>query len=120
MRRSPVARAAYDQAASTLRENEVLRLAKWTTTEQIARQLHIGSETVSEHIHCALRKIGVSDRTQAAVWALRQGLVLSDTDETPPAAEPFSFSGARTTPHSTSQWQWPRFWKLHPTPNLRW
>jgi DNA-binding NarL/FixJ family response regulator len=60
----------------TQRESEVLRqLATGATTQQIARQMHLGSETVKEHIHRTLRKIGVVDRTQAAVWALRKGLV---------------------------------------------
>jgi DNA-binding NarL/FixJ family response regulator len=60
----------------TQRENEVLRqLATGATTEQIARKMHIGSETVKEHIHRTLHKLGVADRTQAAVWALRKGLV---------------------------------------------
>jgi len=34
-----------------------------------------GYETVKEHVQHILRKIGVTDRTQAAVWAVRKGLV---------------------------------------------
>jgi hypothetical protein len=37
--------------------------------------LHISYETVKEHVQHILRKIGVSDRTQAAVWAMRKELV---------------------------------------------
>ena len=37
--------------------------------------LSISYETVKEHVQHILRKIGVSDRTQAAVWAVRKGLV---------------------------------------------
>ena len=37
--------------------------------------LKISYETVKEHVQHVLRKIGVTDRTQAAVWAVRHGLV---------------------------------------------
>ncbi len=60
----------------TQRESEVLRhLTSGATNKEIARSLHISYETVKEHVQHILRKIGVSDRTQAAVWAVRKGLV---------------------------------------------
>lgn len=60
----------------TQRESEVLRqLALGLTNKEIAAALHISYETVKEHVQHILRKVGVSDRTQAAVWAVRQGLV---------------------------------------------
>ena len=60
----------------TQRESEVLRqLAFGLTNKEIAQSLHISYETVKEHVQHILRKIGVSDRTQAAVWAVRKGLV---------------------------------------------
>lgn len=60
----------------TQRESEVLRqLALGLTNKEIAGALHISYETVKEHVQHILRKIGVSDRTQAAVWAVRKGLV---------------------------------------------
>jgi DNA-binding NarL/FixJ family response regulator len=60
----------------TQRESEVLRqLAYGLTNKEIALALHISYETVKEHVQHILRKIGVSDRTQAAVWAVRKGLV---------------------------------------------
>ena len=60
----------------TQRESEVLRqLAFGLTNKEIAQALHISYETVKEHVQHILRKIGVSDRTQAAVWAVRKGLV---------------------------------------------
>jgi Na+/H+ antiporter NhaD/arsenite permease-like protein len=40
-----------------------------------AQALGISYETVKEHVQHILRKIGVSDRTQAAVWAVRKDLV---------------------------------------------
>jgi DNA-binding NarL/FixJ family response regulator len=60
----------------TQRESEVLRqLAFGLTNKEIAQALGISYETVKEHVQHVLRKIGVSDRTQAAVWAVRKGLV---------------------------------------------
>jgi DNA-binding NarL/FixJ family response regulator len=60
----------------TQRESEVLRqLAYGLTNKEIAQSLHISYETVKEHVQHILRKIGVSDRTQAAVWAVRKELV---------------------------------------------
>lgn len=60
----------------TQRESEVLRqLAYGLTNKEIALALHISYETVKEHVQHILRKVGVSDRTQAAVWAVRKGLV---------------------------------------------
>ncbi|MCA9130029.1 MAG: response regulator transcription factor [Planctomycetales bacterium] len=60
----------------TQRESEVLgQLAHGLTNKEIAIALGISYETVKEHVQHILRKIGVSDRTQAAVWAVRKGLV---------------------------------------------
>ena len=60
----------------TQREAEVLRqVAFGLTNKEIAKSLSISYETVKEHVQHILRKIGVSDRTQAAVWAVRKGLV---------------------------------------------
>ena len=63
-------------APLTEREAEVLRaLYRGETNKQIARTLDISHETVKGHIQSILRKIGLIDRTQAAVWAVRKGLV---------------------------------------------
>ena len=51
------------------------QMANGLTNKAIAEVLHISYETVKEHVQHILRKIGVSDRTQAAVWAVRKGLV---------------------------------------------
>lgn len=68
--------AADVEVPLTQRESEVLRqLAFGLTNKEIAMALHISYETVKEHVQHILRKIGVSDRTQAAVWAVRKGLV---------------------------------------------
>ena len=63
------------EVSLTQREGEVLRqLAQGLTNKEIAQRLHISYETIKEHVQNILRKIGVSDRTQAAVWAIRKGL----------------------------------------------
>jgi DNA-binding NarL/FixJ family response regulator len=68
--------AADVEVPLTQRESEVLRqLACGLTNKEIAAALHISYETVKEHVQHILRKIGVSDRTQAAVWAVRKQLV---------------------------------------------
>lgn len=60
----------------TQRESEVLhQLAHGLTNKEIALALSISYETVKEHVQHILRKVGVTDRTQAAVWAVRKGLV---------------------------------------------
>ncbi len=60
----------------TNRETQVLRhIALGLSNKEIARSLEISIETVKEHVQNILRKIAVTDRTQAAVWAVRRGLV---------------------------------------------
>lgn len=72
---TPRVRADLD-VPLTEREAQVLRqVACGLTNKEIAKSLHISVETVKEHVQHILRKIGVSDRTQAAVWAVRKGLV---------------------------------------------
>jgi DNA-binding NarL/FixJ family response regulator len=58
------------------REGEVLRqMTQGLTNKQIAQAMSISYETVKEHVQHVLRKIGLTDRTQAAVWAVRNNLV---------------------------------------------
>jgi DNA-binding NarL/FixJ family response regulator len=60
----------------TQRETQVLRhVALGLSNKEIGKSLEISVETVKEHVQNILRKIAVSDRTQAAVWAVRKGLV---------------------------------------------
>ena len=57
------------------REVEVLELvAQGLLNKQIARTLHIGEKTVKAHLTSIFQRIGVSDRRQAAQWALRNGI----------------------------------------------
>jgi len=58
------------------REGEVLRqMTLGLTNKQIAQTMSISYETVKEHVQHVLRKIGLTDRTQAAVWAVRNDVV---------------------------------------------
>lgn len=58
----------------TAREQEILSLmAKGCTNGQIAEQLFVGVGTVKTHVHRIISKLGVSDRTQAAIIAIRLG-----------------------------------------------
>jgi len=63
-------------APLTVRESEVLKqVTLGATNRQIAEALGISYETVKEHVQHVLEKVGVDDRTQAALWAVRRGLV---------------------------------------------
>ncbi|SEG40857.1 two-component system, NarL family, response regulator LiaR [Nonomuraea solani] len=63
----------------TPREREVLAaLARGRSNAEIARDLRMGRETVKSHVSSVLAKLGVADRTQAAIYALQQGLVPLD------------------------------------------
>jgi DNA-binding NarL/FixJ family response regulator len=67
--------AADVEVPLTQREGDVLRqMARGLTNKQLAETLHISYETVKEHVQHILGKIGVTDRTQAAVWAVRKDL----------------------------------------------
>lgn len=60
----------------TSRELQVLRhVALGLSNREIGRSLTISIETVKEHVQNILRKIDVADRTQAAVWAVKRGIV---------------------------------------------
>ena len=63
-------------AALTDREREILRLlADGRDNAEIGRELYISPSTVKNHISAILSKLGVHDRIQAAVYAVRRGLV---------------------------------------------
>jgi NarL family two-component system response regulator LiaR len=72
------ARPAPEPTADGLtdREREVLTLiARGLANKLIARELSISEKTVKAHVSSILGKLGVSDRTQAALYAVRSGLV---------------------------------------------
>jgi NarL family two-component system response regulator LiaR len=65
-----------EQERLTRRERDVLELiARGRSNKRIALELGISEKTVKTHVGHLLAKLGVSDRTQAALMAVRQGLV---------------------------------------------
>lgn len=74
---SRATRSADDPAGADLspRETEVLRLVvEGLLNKQIAARLGITERTVKAHLTSAYQRIGVADRTQAALWVERHGL----------------------------------------------
>jgi DNA-binding NarL/FixJ family response regulator len=76
---APGALLHSDASPLTDRETEVLvELAKGRANREIARELGISEKTIKTHVSNLLVKLGVQDRTQAALYAIRNGLVDSD------------------------------------------
>ena len=64
----------------TKRELEVLRLlAQGQTNQEIAQSLFVSTLTVKTHVQRIIGKLGVSDRTQAAVRAVELGLLAPES-----------------------------------------
>jgi DNA-binding NarL/FixJ family response regulator len=69
-------RAPESPEPLTEREVDVLRLlAQGQSNKEIAYSLSIGEKTVKTHVSNILTKLGVASRTQAALHAVRIGLV---------------------------------------------
>jgi NarL family two-component system response regulator LiaR len=65
--------AAAPAGRLTERETEVLRLiAKGRSNKEIARELTLAEKTVKAHVSNILQKLGLADRTQAALYAVRE------------------------------------------------
>jgi DNA-binding NarL/FixJ family response regulator len=61
----------------TEREKEVLSfVVKGATNGQIAQRLLLSERTVDNHLSAILRKLGVRNRTQAAIYAVQEGLFI--------------------------------------------
>jgi DNA-binding NarL/FixJ family response regulator len=66
----------------TPREIEVLQwLAQGLDNAAIARRLVITKRTVQNHVSSIYGKLGVSTRTEAALWAIRHGLITVESDD---------------------------------------
>ena len=78
-------RAPEDPEALTDREAEILMLlARGKANKQIASSLYISEKTVKAHVSAILMKLGVQSRTQAALHAVRTGMVsLEEIGEVP-------------------------------------
>jgi DNA-binding NarL/FixJ family response regulator len=73
---APVAGPGGAAKSLTKREREILGLvAEGMSNREIAEKLVLSPETVKSHVAAILEKLNVSDRTQAAIYAVRNGLV---------------------------------------------
>lgn len=72
----------------TAREVEVLQsITRGLTNQQIAVELSISMATVRTHVSNILRKLHLASRTQAALYAIREGLApLFDAEDPPPGS----------------------------------
>ena len=74
-----MARGSLSGSELTERETEVLKqLASGKTNREIAETLFISEETVKSHIGNILSKLHLAHRTQAVIYALKQGLISMD------------------------------------------
>jgi two-component system, NarL family, nitrate/nitrite response regulator NarL len=72
----------HDMPRLSARERCILnRLIEGDSNKVIARKIDIAEATVKVHIKAILRKIQVQNRTQAAIWAMSNGLSLAATDD---------------------------------------
>lgn len=72
---SPIERVRVGDVALSQRELDIIRsLADGHTNKLIAKELSITEATVKVHIKTVLRKLGASNRTQVAIWAVQHGL----------------------------------------------
>jgi NarL family two-component system response regulator LiaR len=77
--------AADPLARLTPRETDVLKgIAQGRSNREIARALTVSEETVKSHVSAILGKLGLADRTQAAIFALQRHLVPLDQALGPP------------------------------------
>jgi len=66
--------AAPDAALSTRERQILLRVARGASNKEIARALDVAESTVKIHVQHILRKLGLTSRVQAAIWAVENGV----------------------------------------------
>lgn len=80
----PPAMAEYDDAHLSEREFEIVHwLARGAPNKVIAGKMSITEATVKVHIKAILKKVGVHNRTQAAIWAVQRGLLAGAGERNP-------------------------------------
>ena len=74
--RNPVKGSANDASKLSPREREIIaKLARGDSNKEIARELKLSESTVKIHVQGILRKLNLSSRVQAAVYAVEHGMV---------------------------------------------
>jgi DNA-binding NarL/FixJ family response regulator len=74
-------KSAVTSQALTPRELDALRLiARGLSNQEIATALFLQERTIAKYVSSILNKLHVSNRTQAALYALREGLVVTAGD----------------------------------------
>ena len=85
LNRPPRPRQSPTTEPLSARELEVLRLlARGMSNQEIADTIVVGEATVRSHVSAILRKLQLASRTQAALYALREGLASLDDADLPP------------------------------------
>jgi DNA-binding NarL/FixJ family response regulator len=93
-----VRRDSFDGVSA--RELEILKLmASGLANKQVARQLGLSEKTVRNHIANIYEKLGIHDRSQALLYAVRKGLV--DPTQIPPEPEQTRPGPQRLSPPTT-------------------
>lgn len=74
--RAPAKDNAYDAGKLSPREREIIvKLARGDSNKEIARELNLAESTIKIHVQGILRKLNLTSRVQAAVYAVEHGLI---------------------------------------------
>jgi two-component system nitrate/nitrite response regulator NarL len=75
------------QAPLSLREKQILFcLINGCSNKMVSRELQISEATVKVHVKLLLKKLNVTNRTQAAIWAVNHGIASTEANASLPAA----------------------------------